>query len=128
MRSLNQAKELVTYSRSGRITKIRRKFLAALATIGIAFGVLVGGAASASALSKSGTIKCAGGGSVAAVHGEQQLIGHKLKLTVGGATLFNESGVYKKTAISNLTGTRTWSASSISLLLNASKGRCMPPA
>jgi len=82
----------------------------------------------ASALTKSGTINCTGGGALVAVYGKHQRPIDVLKLSVSGVVLFNQKGVYEKTAVSNLTGKRSWSAESISLLLNDSRGKCMPPA
>jgi hypothetical protein len=97
--------------------------------------ILVGAAAGADlaatvsvpawALTDSGTISCSGGAH-RAVRGEQQRLGDHLTLKLGGTTVWSGYNVYAKSYVSGGSGTSSWSASSVSLLLSGSYGFCEP--
>ena len=102
-----------------------RRILGGIAVAGL---IVAGSAMPASALTKSGTQNCSGGGATVAVRGEQQRIGDELTLTVAGVEQFRGHNVYVVRRDSGLPGTQTWSGNSVSLLLSGTYGSCEPPA
>lgn len=102
---------------------MRRTIMAGL----VAGALVVGTAFPAAAWTHSGTENCSGGGATVAVRGEQQRLGDRLTLTVAGVILYSGTNVYSQARNSGLTGVRSWSGSSVSLLKAGTDGYCLPP-
>lgn len=100
---------------------MKRKILATMAAL-----LLFGGiAAPAAAGTRTGTITCTAGATIA-VRGEQQRIA-VMTLKVSSITVYQSAARYVHIQNTPYSGTRTWSADSDWLTYNGSYAFCHPP-